>query len=159
MNIEVKNVKIAAHLSQETTAFTASLYIDGKRVGTAQNQGTGSCTLVTPRSTDDRDIIAAAERHFKARTVTLGLKPSVPVQDSLGFKIERLVERFRYERDVKRLVRNKTVFTHNGAVYTSPASTAAIKARHPDAKVLNDLSFDEAVDLFVETIKSQAHAA
>lgn len=159
MKVEVKNVKIAAHLSQETNAFTASLYIDGKRVGTAQNQGTGGCTLVTPRSADDREVIATAERHFGSRTVELDLAPGATVRDSLGFKIDRLVERFQYERDVKRLIRNKTVFTHNGEVYTSPAPSAAIKARHSDARVLNDLALDEAVDLFVDTIKSQAHAA
>lgn len=159
MQVEVKNVKVPRHLSEETTAFTASLYIDGKRVGTAQNRGTGGCTVITPLSPEAGRSIAAAEQHFKEQTVAVDFAPGGAMRDSLDFKIDRLVERFQHERDVKRLVRNKTVFVHNGAVYTSPAPSSAVRARHPKAKVLNDLPLDESVDLFVETLKSQTHAA
>ena len=41
MNIELKNVKIYAGLSEETIAFNASVYIDGKKVGEAKNSGHG----------------------------------------------------------------------------------------------------------------------
>ena len=32
-SIEVKSVKIAQHMSEETLAFTASLWVNGKRAG------------------------------------------------------------------------------------------------------------------------------
>jgi hypothetical protein len=44
MKIELKNVKISEHLSEETTAFTADIFVDGKKAGYARNDGRGGCT-------------------------------------------------------------------------------------------------------------------
>ena len=41
MNITLKNLKIARHLSEETTAFTATIYVDGMSVGHVKNDGQG----------------------------------------------------------------------------------------------------------------------
>lgn len=43
MAITVKNVKIHDELSEETLCFSASVYFNGKRVGTATNRGHGGC--------------------------------------------------------------------------------------------------------------------
>ena len=40
-SIQLKNVKIAWNMSEETTAFTASLYINGKKAADVKNEGTG----------------------------------------------------------------------------------------------------------------------
>ena len=40
-SIELKNVKIAWNMSEETTAFTATLYIDGAAAAYVKNEGTG----------------------------------------------------------------------------------------------------------------------
>ena len=40
-SIQLKNVKIAWNMSEETTAFTASLYIDGKKAADVKNEGRG----------------------------------------------------------------------------------------------------------------------
>jgi hypothetical protein len=40
-SIQLKNVKIAWHMSEETTAFTATLYINGKKAAHVKNDGTG----------------------------------------------------------------------------------------------------------------------
>jgi hypothetical protein len=41
MKVELKNVKYSAFASQETHCFEATVYIDGKRVGTVSNEGYG----------------------------------------------------------------------------------------------------------------------
>lgn len=46
MNIQLKNIKTSNHLSEGTitldaAAFTATIYIDGKKAGTVKNHGTG----------------------------------------------------------------------------------------------------------------------
>jgi len=46
MKIELKKIKYAAFLSQETSAFTAEIWIDGKKAGTASNEGHGGATDV-----------------------------------------------------------------------------------------------------------------
>ena len=40
-SIQLKNVKIAWNMSEETTAFTATLYIDGAKAAHVKNEGTG----------------------------------------------------------------------------------------------------------------------
>ena len=44
MNIELKKIKVAANMSEETTAFTAELFVNGKNIGYVKNDGRGGCT-------------------------------------------------------------------------------------------------------------------
>jgi len=39
----LKNLKVCEWASEETTCFTATLYVDGKRVGNCSNDGHGGC--------------------------------------------------------------------------------------------------------------------
>ena len=48
-NFELKKIKCFAELSQETEAFTAELWIDGKHVADIKNDGQGGCNDITPR--------------------------------------------------------------------------------------------------------------
>lgn len=41
MKIELKNIKVYTKLSEETNCYTASLYVDGKRIGYVANRGCG----------------------------------------------------------------------------------------------------------------------
>jgi hypothetical protein len=43
MHIELKNIKHAQFASHETNCYTASIYDDGKKDGTVDNQGYGGC--------------------------------------------------------------------------------------------------------------------
>ncbi len=44
--ITLKNVKFYEALSEETNAFTADVYLDGKKFGYAKNSGQGGCTFI-----------------------------------------------------------------------------------------------------------------
>lgn len=44
MDIQIKNVKFNDRLSEETICFTADIYVDGRKVGWAKNQGFGGST-------------------------------------------------------------------------------------------------------------------
>lgn len=44
MKIQVKNIKIYERMSEETTAFTADIFVDGQKVGYAKNDGHGGCS-------------------------------------------------------------------------------------------------------------------
>lgn len=45
MKIELKNLKINLAFSDETTMFMADIYVDGERIGYAENDGHGGCTF------------------------------------------------------------------------------------------------------------------
>lgn len=42
--VSLKNVKFYEGMSEETNAFTADIYFDGKKIGFAKNDGHGGCT-------------------------------------------------------------------------------------------------------------------
>jgi len=46
MEITIKNLKVIKALSEETLCFTATVYVDGKKAGTASNRGFGGMTDV-----------------------------------------------------------------------------------------------------------------
>lgn len=43
MEITLKNIKHSGFASRETHCFQASIYVDGKRSGTVENNGHGGC--------------------------------------------------------------------------------------------------------------------
>ncbi len=45
MQVTLKNLKICNFASEETICFQATVYVDGKKAGTAQNDGKGGCTF------------------------------------------------------------------------------------------------------------------
>jgi hypothetical protein len=60
MNLILKNYKPAHNLSEETLAFTATLYIDGKRAATVSNHGRGGCN---DYDFEDRELEKAFYAH------------------------------------------------------------------------------------------------
>ena len=66
MKIELKSIKFSEAMSEETNAFTANLYINGKKVGYCKNQGHGGCTDYNADEPKFRTIIAEAEAYCKA---------------------------------------------------------------------------------------------
>jgi len=90
MKIELKNIKFSEHLSEETNAFTADIFVNRKKVGYAKNDGHGGCTWYHPYSVEDRAIINEAEKYC------LGLPPikysTLEIPMNLEFKIDLLFE-------------------------------------------------------------------
>jgi len=62
VNIELKRFTTNARLSQETTAFAADVWIDGKKAGHAENDGRGGATVVRL----DPSVRDQVEAHGKA---------------------------------------------------------------------------------------------
>jgi hypothetical protein len=69
MRIELKNLKVADHLSERTLAFSASVYVDGKRVGEALNDGRGGNNRIDVLEREwDRGLTQAMEAEAKRHT-------------------------------------------------------------------------------------------
>jgi hypothetical protein len=65
MKLELKNVKINEAFSEETLMFKADLYVNGKKVAYANNDGRGGCTFCREYSIELRPILAQAEAYCK----------------------------------------------------------------------------------------------
>ena len=48
MEITIKNLKTAEFASHETLCFSATVYVDGVRSFTAENDGNGGCNFYHP---------------------------------------------------------------------------------------------------------------
>lgn len=107
MNIELRNIQIHDRLSEETTAFTASLYINGKKAGWAKNTGQGGST---DYGADDHKIWPLIK---EAEQYCLGLAPlhypgiheggepfSIPM--NLENFIDDIVDKYWQEKENKR---------------------------------------------------------
>jgi len=60
--LELKKVKIFLPGSQETICFTADIYANGKKVGYAENDGHGGCTMARTDKGNDLDNSPLLER-------------------------------------------------------------------------------------------------
>ncbi len=127
MKIEIRAIKYAAFASQETSCFTATIYIDGKRVGTAHNEGHGGQTSINPQ-----ECKAQLEAHAKTlpRIVTEYENADDPsgfltYQPSAESVIDELLHVYLCEQDDKKLLKTlekRILFTRQG----SPAITRCL---------------------------------
>lgn len=65
MNVALKKIKIREEMSEETTAFTAEIFINNKKSGYARNSGCGGCTDYYPYL-GFREVFEEAELYFKS---------------------------------------------------------------------------------------------
>ena len=109
MKIEIKNLSHNKRLSEETQCFACSVYVNGKKVGTAENRGHGGCTMVFFQ---DRELQREVETYCK------GLPPYQSdfgdLKMSLEFQIDLLVEKELELREYRRWCRKKLVFRVKG---------------------------------------------
>ena len=115
--LAVKNVKELKSLSHETRCFTASIYFDGKKVGTAENRGHGGNTMIYP-IVGKRDTLAAAEEWAKDQPdqvwdVEWQDEPMI-VESDLELLVDDLVDKYQFDKEWKRRCRNKTYFRLEG---------------------------------------------
>jgi len=107
MKVELKSLKVHKDMSEETTCFSATIYIDGIKAGDARNSGHGGMTMVHIFDPDLRKKLAAFVDTLpteKSQYFPEGLKLEV---DSY---IDTLVEQAEELKWLKRNCKGKTMF-------------------------------------------------
>lgn len=122
MKIELKNVKVNAMFSEETTCFKADVFINGKKVAFASNDGRGGCTDYYHYE-GQRELLKQAELFCK----TLPTKPIdfgdrvVEFAQSLESVIDDLLfekEKAKEQKKIDKLCETNIVFGKpNGMTY------------------------------------------
>jgi hypothetical protein len=149
VKIEVRNVKFSAFASEETNCFEATLYIDGKRGGAARNAGHGGATYIEPRECEMRLNAHAATlprivTDTPDETDPSGFLTYAQTGESL---VDDLVEAALVEREVKKALRKRILYTRPGKVgifQTRPLNVAAL------ARALTNAALPQTLD--AETI-------
>ena len=126
MKVTLKSFNHSPSLSQETYAFTANVFIDGKNVGTARNMGHGGPTELSISSADRTRLTAHAKSIFPA--VPFSFDPSKlwvrdtaeDVIDDLVHELVKAKEEARLERRfMKDLTTKLLVLQPNGTIQAS----------------------------------------
>jgi hypothetical protein len=134
LNIEIKNLKVSRSLSEETTAFTANLYVDGFHAYAVSNHGQGGCNSYYPVGKD-----VPSEKEIEARIVAAGKAKADDFEILDGF-IGDLIDDEEARKRLSRMLKTKIVilgehggqpalFTYPAKVKPTPTNIAAVKAR------------------------------
>ena len=151
MKLTLKNLKVSEHLSEETTAFTATVYIDGKRAFTARNDGRGGENMLESLK-EDRGIIDRAQTYFASLPPETSEYGDLPM--SLDFAISLAVDEALHLKDMRRCLKKVTVKTPEGiatfkaSFKPTPQNLAYIAQKYPDYVILNTLSEDDALQIW-----------
>jgi hypothetical protein len=129
MKIALKKLKVALHLSEETTAYTADLYIDGHKAAHCRNDGRGGADLYQPYDQKSGQLTDAAEAHFRAQKVTI---LGTEMDGSPEIAVGELIERELTKRKIQRDMRNRVLLIDDGQVY----EVRAPKGVEPDIERL-----------------------
>ena len=160
MKIELKNIKHSEFASQETNCYQATIYIDGKRVGTVENAGHGGCDNVYPYQVAQQ-IDAYAKTLPKTVCSFIDPETGKPAEMEQDHEtiFGDILTSWLMSKDLKRLMSKRIVFVkEDGNVYETKALKAdqlklnLNQSRLPEmlkAKtILNLLPFDQALTIY-----------
>lgn len=143
MNIELKNIKYFATMSEETHCFEATLYVEGKNAGAVSNRGQGGCNEYYLKP------------EFKYENINKAVSSKVQYEDreltrDLDWICSDIVDDWLTRREIVKDLKAKWVMrSTDNKIYeikkTRVPEVARIKAKWPDHVVLNDLTIDEAI--------------
>ena len=157
MKIELKALKYSDFASQETHCFQANIYIDGKKAGWADNDGRGGMTSIHPHQL--YETIRQCTDKIPPRIVKYG-DTEMSLDTSPDSYIDELVTLALHEKDLKRAMKSRILFTRENQVFETKKLTAAelaasldnahLKEKLKADRVLNLLPMGEALNLYAK---------
>ena len=156
MKIELKAIKYSASLSEETYAFTAKMYVDGKKYADVSNNGGGGPNLihrVKHNAQLDGEVMGQA---YKELQDTAWGDWTIEVVENWA---SEAVTQHLIRKDMKTTFRKRIVFCKtpdDNELLSWPRpkplsveqSVKILKETYPDIVVLNTMPEDQALDLY-----------
>lgn len=161
MEIVLRNFKYASLESLGTLSFTATVYVDGNRMFEVSDNGSGgSVRFDLCKGVTNEDLKQVEQWVIEQPKVHL--MDDMDTEDSLEFLIHRLADREVVKRRLKPKLKRQVVFFDphpgTGGLLELPTSfnpsnltdmhRQSINKLHPDCLILNDLDFEQSVDMF-----------
>lgn len=160
VKIELKKLKLYPALSEETQAYSAAIFLDGRHIADVHNDGHGASDNVRPKAPFTYDDLLALEKRIAAEHPPL--KSSITGED-LPYTLEMLcadlIHRADVEKRLARAMKSKIVaiidgelceFSFKGVRSLTPdrydQMKAALLIKRPGAAILNELSLTAAAD-------------
>ena len=155
-NIELKNIKHTAWMSEETHCYQATLYVDGEHWGTVSNQGQGGCDDFHSETKSDADF---AELNSRIKeTYDPYTYEGYTLKKNLEMVCGDLVNQWLRDKDFNRAMKNKVLFTKPDTQgvwqlavkkpHTLETTLTALRSANPQYTYLADLPVDEAKAIY-----------
>ncbi len=165
--IELRSIDLHVGLSEETPAYTAKVYVDGKHFADVSNRGHGGCDMVYP-PLGGSHAAPASQACFRSNLAKLEvrIKATYPRHDYdhgpdfRGYMKESLeglchtqVWESVEKRNLKSRLSRKIIMIEDGKIYAikgkrTPERVVAVAKQYPNATILNSVKFDVAFDLY-----------
>lgn len=159
MKIQLKNIKHAQFASEETNCYEATVYFQGKKVGSVGNDGHGGCDR---EARSDKALWADMEAFIGTlppQDCKFGDK-TYSMKQTLESICGDLLTEHLLTKDLKRLLKNRVVYVQDGRLYqtkcaknvtlTLPHWIEQIKDRDGVSAVLNELDISKALEIFTQ---------
>jgi hypothetical protein len=165
MKLELRKVSHSKSLSEETPAYTAQVWIDGRHFCDVSNHGHGGCDMQYPpkgtTNSDFQPILQAMNARIKAEFPAETFKSGgtdFTMEQSLESLCQKELYRLDLAKSVKRDLAKKIVFVKPGkkGIWTVKVPNEAqraqligiVKTTHKIEKTLNEMTLDEAVAVY-----------
>lgn len=156
MKIELKNVKVNEAFSEETTCFIADVFINGKKVAHAKNDGRGGCTDYYPYE-GQRELLKQAElfcKELPKREFTFG-DITREFDQTLESVIDDLVFAKEKEKEDKKMIK----LCENHIVWGKPNgysySVLSFKGKPKFADIKKTIQGQKALERLINRVKSE----
>lgn len=128
MEIILKNIYVGERLSRETTAFQATLFIDGYRVGVITNDGQGCPNMYRPLDDKGVMLIRQAEDWCRklpamvlADTMSDGKPVTIPME--LEIYLDNIITDWLTKKDIEKFRRKAEKKMSSAIVFGVPDKT------------------------------------
>lgn len=165
MNIELRSLKHFAAGSQETHCFVATLYVDGQKFATVENDGHGGADNMRPIGNRTYQDVEELEKRIAAEYPPMrGGHHGIPEDWTHPYSLESLVcELINVELSTKDLRRklkshilafnpeDREIYQWSRRKYKDVPEeklVASVAKHNPGFQILNSMPFDDALKLW-----------
>lgn len=117
MKIELKNIRISELASEETTFFKADLFLDGKKVGYANNDGQGGCTNYNRYPNIDYSVIQSMEDYCKTLPPIVYTKEEHGMAFTIDMNLEHYIDNIIFDSQNKKAEKKLAKDFNKGVCY------------------------------------------
>lgn len=167
--ITLKRLEVSKSLSQETTAYTADVYVDGVKYAEASNHGHGAEDHIRPVGQFTYAHLEALEARIKATYPPFDLaspgEPPNTIPMDLSLLIAEEITKAEWLKDYRRTIKAKVLFSKPGQKgifqmkwdkkHPLAAYVQVIREKEPEAVILNLLPEAEGLAYYKANVEQR----
>lgn len=136
MKIELKNIKHSEELSDDSNAFSANLYVNGKFIATCTDDGNGREINIKANNKGCQAVLLEAQTYAKTLPKNEEYDLEMDLELFVGQLVEAYIEEKEFKKAVKKLEAKNIVFGKSIKKIAYSWFTAGGKKKVPIATML-----------------------